>query len=160
MKQVVLLGAPSFGKDDAKTVIIAAFAKAAFPLDVAFENHAAQAIVLPEVGLHLMPVSHEGNKQTAVVRDFDLLQRVGATIEQLAFLSKAEAFISIEAEDGEAEDLGGEDPNLSDDDPGADEGGDGDSSNPGSGEGDSNHSDSQKTEKPAGNAGRSSKNKG
>jgi hypothetical protein len=145
MKQVVLLGAPSFGKDGAKTLIIAAFAKAAFPLDVTFENQAAQAIVLPEVGLHLMPVAHDGNKQTAVVRDFDLLQRVGATIEQLAFLSKAEAFISIEAEDGEAEDLGGEDPNLSDDDPGT---GEGDSSNP---VGD------QKDEKPAG---RTSKTKG
>lgn len=86
MKNKIFLGAPSSTGKGAKELIAATFAHLAFPLAVTFENRAAHAVSLPEVGLTLQACTHDGKIKTVVIKDFDALQRLGSSIEQIAFL--------------------------------------------------------------------------
>jgi hypothetical protein len=98
MKRNVLLGAPSSTGKGAKQLIAEAFAAAVFPLVVTLENKVARAFSLPEVGVFLEPCTHSGHYQTVPIKDFDALQRLGSTIEQLGFLNNIQGLIAVEAD--------------------------------------------------------------
>jgi hypothetical protein len=154
MKRKVLLGAPSSTGKGAKELIIAAFAGAAFPLEITLENKVGRAFSLPEVGVFLEPCTNSGHCKTVTIRNADALQRLGSTIEQLGFLNNIQELIAIEAdvgEDGDSDPDTGGNQNPDDDDPDAGKGEDGDSGNGEQGSADS------KNQKPAGKTG---KNKG
>jgi hypothetical protein len=104
MKRTVLLGAPSSTGKGAKQLIAEAFAAAAFPLLVTFENKVGRAFSLPEVGIFLDPCTHPGHVKTVTIRDFDILQRTASTIEQLGFLNNIQGLIAVEADVSEGGD--------------------------------------------------------
>lgn len=104
MKRKVLLGAPSSTGKGANEIIAEAFSNSAFPLEVTFENKVAHALVIPEAGLHLKSCTDPDRTQTATIKDLDALQRLGSTVEQIAFLHNHKVqVIELEAEDGETE---------------------------------------------------------
>lgn len=103
MKKLTL-GAPSLTGKDANDLVAAAFKAADFPLQMVFTNLAAHALSFPEIGgLHLKPCTH-GDEATVVatVPNYDALQRLTSSIEQIAELNHNEAMLEMVVFDAEA----------------------------------------------------------
>lgn len=104
MKKLTL-GAPSLTGKDANDLVAAAFKDAVFPLQMIFVNLAAHALSFPEIGgLHLKPCTH-GDEAAMVttVPNYDALQRLASSIEQIAELNHNEAMLEMGVYDAEAE---------------------------------------------------------
>jgi hypothetical protein len=91
------LGAPSLTGKDANDLVAKAFADAAFPLTLTFVNKVPFALSFPEVsGLFLKPSNHDGGYTvTAQIKDYDALQRLASSIEQIAELNKRELLVEV-----------------------------------------------------------------
>ena len=98
------LGAPSLTGKDANDLVAVAFKDAAFLLKLKFTNLAAHSVSFPEVsGLHLKPFTH-GDESVAVVtlQNYDALQRLTSSIEQIAELNHNEEMLEISTVEDEA----------------------------------------------------------
>jgi hypothetical protein len=106
MKKVIL-GAPSLTGKDANDLVAAHFKDAAFPLMLVVANLAAFSLSFPEIaGLHLKPCTH-GDEATVTVEvpNYEALQRLASSIEQVADLNRCEAMLELSVFDAEAERL-------------------------------------------------------
>jgi len=104
MTRKIELGAPSIIGKDTAALLLETFAEAKFPLKVLVTNHMPRDVVFPEVaGLLLSHVaSATGTERKVVISDFDLLQRLVSSVEQVAELNGYEAAITVsEVEDVE-----------------------------------------------------------
>ncbi len=98
----LILGAPSLTGKDANDLVAATFKDAAFPLLLTVINLAAFSVSFPEIsGLHIKPCTH-GDEATVVVTipDYDALQRLASSIEQVAELNHSEAMLEMVTDDG------------------------------------------------------------
>lgn len=97
MTRKIELGAPSMTGKDTAALLQEMFAEAKFPLKVLVTNHMPRDVVFPEVaGLLLSHVaSATGTERKVVISDFDLMQRLVSSIEQVAELNGYESAITI-----------------------------------------------------------------
>jgi hypothetical protein len=97
MTRTIELGAPSVTGKDTAALLLETFAEAKFPLKVLVKNLMPRDVVFPEVaGLLLSHVaSATGTEREVVINDFDLMQRLVSSIEQVAELNGYESAITI-----------------------------------------------------------------
>ncbi|MCK9394220.1 MAG: hypothetical protein M0Q44_01350 [Methylobacter sp.] len=103
MKKLIL-GAPSLTGKDANDLVAAAYKDAAFPMQLKVTNLVARPLSFPEIaGLHLKPCTH-GDEATVVVTvpNYDALQRLASSIEQVAELNHSEAMLEMGVFDPDA----------------------------------------------------------
>lgn len=93
----LILGAPSLTGKDANDLVAVAFKGAAFPLQLEFGNLVAHPLSFPEInGLYLKPCTHGGGSTVVVTVDnYDALQRLASSIEQVAELNHHGAMLSM-----------------------------------------------------------------
>jgi hypothetical protein len=99
----LILGAPSLTGKDANDLVATAFKDAAFPLLLVVTNLAAYSLSFPEIsGLYMKPCTH-GDEATVVVTvpNYDALQRLASSIEQIAELNHSEAMLEMGVFDAE-----------------------------------------------------------
>lgn len=110
----LVLGAPSLTGKDANDLVAAVFKGAAFPLMLVVTNLVARSLSFPEIaGLHLKPCTH-GDEATVTVEipNYDALQRLASSIEQVAELNGSAAILELSVFDpnagAEAEEVTGD----------------------------------------------------
>jgi hypothetical protein len=101
----VILGAPSLTGKDANDLVAAHFKDAAFPLMLVVANLSAFPLSFPEIiGLFLKPCTHiEEATVTVEVPNYEALQRLASSIEQVAELNGSSAMLELSVFDPNAD---------------------------------------------------------